>query len=350
MGAGGVIRGPAGGAVGVAGAPGAWGGAVSQLPAGYRNINWGGGNYWYNNGRWYNPYWYGDSVWYYPTYPPVGWYTPTVDWAPVEPVVIDNTTYYESDGVYYQKTTKDGQEGYAVVKAPEQTKVTGDANLPDPFELLKKGLAYMGAQKQFEMSTSDTYDEIASGNRKVSYQSWREMSVSRPGSMAINFQGDDQKRSTIFNAGKLTLIDFSKNSYGEATLPPTIDEALDKVASDYGVSVPAAELIRTDLYDKVAPRLQTGQNLGKDTVGGQMCDHLAFTTADTDLEVWLDSGPNPMVRKVSISYKTAPTRPRYTMTIAKFDVKPVADSAFQANIPAGAQLVSLKPAEKSEAK
>jgi hypothetical protein len=150
-------------------------------------------------------------------------------------------------------------------------------------------------------------------------------------------------RAGVLDGKNLTLVDKKKNAYGQAVVPPTIDGALDKLASDYGVVVAVAELLRTNLYERVAPNLQTGQYLGKDTIAVYECDHLGFTTADKDVEVWLQTGASPLLRKISMSYKNVPSRPRYTMLITGFDPTPVPDQLLKAQIPEGAAKIDLVP-------
>ena len=342
-------RGPNGGAV-LAGR-GAWGnsGAVARLPNGAAAVRWNGNNYWQSNGRWYSPYWYNDAVWYTPIYPPVGWYTPDIYWGTPEPVVIDNTTYYESEGVYYEKTTKDGQQGYAVVAEPETPAPAADPNLPNPFDVLKKGLAYLATQPQFHMNIADSYDEVTSAGQKISYSSYRDIYVTRPQNIAVDFRGDTESRRAVFDGKTITLVDLTKNAYGQAPLPGTIDEALDKLATDYGVVVPAAELMRTNLYDRVSAAIQTGQYLGRDKVALFDCDHVGFTTPAADWEAWFSTGDQPLLRKYSVAYKNVPARPRYTMTILNWNTSDVADTVFAVKIPEGAQQVPLKPRQAEEA-
>ncbi len=352
----GVIVGPAGGAVGgirgpgggaAAGARGPWGGraAVARLPDGSTHVRWNGADYWRHNGRWYDGHWDGDGIWYWPVYPPVGWWTPTIDYGDVQytTIVINDSTYYESEGVYYEKATQNGQEGYAVVAEPKQAATRTDAGLPDPFEVLKKSLDYLAKLPEFTISASDAYDEVTEDGQKVSFTSQRTMYVKRPGRVAIDFRDADESRKTVLDGKQVTLIDRVKNLYGQAPTPATIDESLDKLSSDYGITVAIAELVRTNLYARVFPKIQTGQYLGKDTIGVYECDHLGFTTPDVDWEAWFQTGDKPLLRKLSISYKQAPSRPRYTMLFSRFDVSEVPDYVFKADIPAGAVHIEPRP-------
>jgi hypothetical protein len=352
-GAGGVIRGPGGGAVGgirgpeggaIAGARTPWGGsgAIAQLPDGSTAVHWNGSDYWHDDGHWYAPGWDGEDIWYWPIYPPVGWFTPTFtceDEAGL--VVINNTTYYVACGVYYEKTTQNGQEGYVVAEEPKQAVVDAKPGEPNPFDVLKKGMDYLARQQQFAMAVSDTYDEVTESGQKVSYASQRNVCVRRPNKLAIDYRGDRETRRVVLDGENFTLLDRTKNAYGQAPMNMTIDAALDKLAADYSIVVAVAEWLRTNLYDRVYSNVQTGQYLGRDTVLNVDCDHLAFTTAEADMEVWFEAGERPLLRKFSLAYKNVPVRPRYTMTITSFDPSAIPDNALVPKIPAGATEVNF---------
>jgi hypothetical protein len=126
-------------------------------------------------------------------------------------------------------------------------------------------------------------------------------------------------------------------------MPLDIDAALDKLSTDYGVKVAVAELLRTNLYDRILSNIQTGQYLDKEPVGGVDCDHVAFVTPDADWEAWFQTGDRPVLRKFSIAYRNAPSRPRYTMLIDKFDTGNVSGGSFVAAVPPGSTRVDLAP-------
>lgn len=348
----GVVRGPGGGAAGyikgpggagAAGVRGPYGGAaaIARLPDGSTHVAWRGSDYWYHGGYWYNPYWHDDEIWYWPCYAPVGYFTTTIDCGDgvAQPVVINGVTYYNCRDVYYSQTTQDGQAGYVVAENPNPP--AAEPNAPDPFAILERGLDFLGTQAQFNMTVNDIYDEVTTNGQKVSYNTKRNIFVRRPGNVAIEFRGDDQDHRTVLAGDTLTIIDRTKNIYSQTPVPPTIDDALDTIAKKYDTSVVVAELLRADLYKRVAPNILSGQYLGQDQLTGYLCDHLAFTTENADYEFWFDAGNTPLLRRLSISYSTAPGRPRYTMVVTRFSPASMPDAAFEVRIPAGAKLVPL---------
>jgi len=307
---------------------------------------WNGNIYWRRGNYWYNPCWRGDAIWYAPIYPPVGYWSSADDWEdePVE-VVIDDETYYEADGAYYEKTVKDGEEGYTAVADPTQTEPVPepapDPNLPDPFTVLKSGFDHLAAQNEFSMLVSDTFDEMTEEGSKISVSSRRKVAVHRPSCVAIDYTGDTEARQSLYDGQVLTILDRKQKAYGQLEVAGTIDTVLDKLAQDYGIVVASAELLRSNLYDQLKPKIQTGQYLGRDMDGVSECHHLGFTREDIDLEVWVDVGEQPVIRKISLSYKNVPGRPRYTMKIDSLVVNPIPIEAFKAKIPPDAIKVDL---------
>jgi hypothetical protein len=349
-----VIRGPAGGAIGAARGPNGGemagfrtryggAGAVARLPDGSTRVAWRGGDYWYSNGGWYQPYWHDDDIWYYPCYAPIGYYTTTLDCgsATASAVNINGTTYYQCNNVYYTQTTQNGQSGYTVVENPVQPAAPAEPNSVDPFVCLKEGLDFLGHQVQFDMSVNDIYDEVTAQGQKVSYTTRRNIFVRRPDRVTIEYRGDGQDHRTVIGKGTFTFLNRTANTYSQIPVPANIDGALDVLADKYNTVVVVGELLHTGLYDRVAENIVSGQYLGADRSTGYACDHLAFTSQDADYEFWVDSGATPLIRKLSIVYRNAPGRPRYTMAITRFSAATVPDAAFEVRIPSSATLVPI---------
>jgi hypothetical protein len=92
--------------------------------------------------------------------------------------------------------------------------------------------------------------------------------------------------------------------------------------------------------------------LGTVTVLGVSCQHLAFTQANIDWQVWIEDGPMPTPKKIVITYKDEEGSPQYTALFSKwdFDTK-LPDFVFSFDPPAGAQkidIMELKPATPRE--
>ena len=372
-GAAGAVRGPAGGGAagvrgpggsaagavwgpgghGVAAARGPYGGRyVTNLPAGAIHGSWHGNDYWHFGFNWYSPCWVGDSLCYGWAYPPVGFYYSSLP-EQYSTTVIDNTTYYESEGVYYVEGQQDGQKGYVIAEAPAGTEaaVSGSASDPvaagtNPFEVLKSMCDQLAGMEAFSAVANTAVDHVGDDGTTVQLSIRRSVSVQRPNKIAIDVSGDSGIKRFVYDGKTASLFDATKSQYVSASVPDTIEAAFDALAQKYNVILPLEDFLYKDLYDRAAARIQAGQYLGLHTVNGTSCHHLAFTCDTADWELWVDVGEKPLPRKVVASYRQNEAFPRYSAEFVGWDGKPAFNAqTFEFNPPASAMGIEISKAD-----
>jgi len=354
------IRGPYGGAAGAVRGPGGTGIAaargplgnryVTNLPGGSIHYPWHGNDYWCAGFAWYSPYWVGDSMYYGWTYPPEGYYYPSLP-DESETVVIDNSTYYVSDGVYYQEGQQDGKPGYVVAAIPESEKAAADAaaEQENPYKYLKTMCDYITGLAAFGFSAQCTYDQMGEGGEKIQVSERRTLSFNRPGKVAVDVSSDTGKRRAVYDGKVVSMLDMKKNVYTSVPMPETADAALDKLADEYGIVVPMEDLLYKDLYDRMVSRAAQGRYVGQTKIGDHACHHLAFTTDSSTWEIWVDAGDQPILRKISIDYGIDTERFRYSAEVLKWDANPTFSAeTFEFKLPADVKRFELTPVAKGK--
>ncbi len=345
------IRGPGGGAVGAVWGPGGRGlvgvrgpygnRVVTALPGDAIHYPWDGDDYWHVGYDWWHPCWSGDSVHYCGAYPPIGHYYLTLP-DQYTTVVINDNTYYESDGVYYEEGQQDGQQGYVVAKAPEGAEEAAGGEGDNPFEFLKTMCDYLAGLERFSAVAHTTNDQLGESGEKVQVSARRTLHVSRPDKVAVEVAGDSGERRVVYDGKTVSMVDLAKKSYTVVPVPGSIDAALDTLARDYGIVVPLEDLLFKDLYERMEARVSAGQYLGLHTVGGLQCHHLAFLTDTSTWEVWIEAGNKPVPRKITIDYGQGAHRSRYSAEISGWNASPAfrADT-FEFELPAGVKQVEI---------
>ena len=88
---------------------------------------------------------------------------------------------------------------------------------------------------------------------------------------------------------------------------------------------------------------------GLHQAAGVPCHHLAFSQEDIDWQIWIDAGPQPLPRKIVITYAEEPGAPQYTATIKRWSLDPkFTDELFHFVPPEGAtKLTGDAPAAAS---
>jgi hypothetical protein len=106
----------------------------------------------------------------------------------------------------------------------------------------------------------------------------------------------------------------------------------------HGVAMPGADLLLTRSYDVLFADVMEAKYLGRAIIDGRECEHLAFRNFDTDWQLWVEAGKQPIPRKMVITSKTMNSAPQYTLRIKswKTGVDPAPD-AFSFEPPAGAE-------------
>jgi hypothetical protein len=89
--------------------------------------------------------------------------------------------------------------------------------------------------------------------------------------------------------------------------------------------------------------VQTGTYYGLAPVLGYSCHHLAFTQENIDWQVWIQDGPQPLIRKFVITHKNEPGAPEFSAVITQWNLTDrIADSDFVFEPPAGALKIPMR--------
>jgi hypothetical protein len=339
------VKGPYGGTAAVYHGPYS-SGVVAHLPSGYTATAWHGSTYYHYGGTYYQPIYYGGACYYWPVMPPMGFFVVALPPATTT-VVVSGTTYYVANGVYYQPSAQNGKAGYVVVQSPvpaSQPVALAPAGGigPDPFASLQKMSDYMGKQKHFMMQTSETFDQVATAGEKIQFSAVQTLRVARPDKLSVDaVTGAGKRRHLVFDGKQITLVDLSDNLYAILPLEGTLDVALDKMDTQYAMAKPVDDLLYSDIYGRLAGKLQTGQYLGQDFSAGLLCDHFAYTQQGLSWQIWMEPGDKPAPRKLVISYDSAPGRPQFTVLVTNWDTRAEWPREFKVKIPPTAMPASV---------
>ena len=77
-------------------------------------------------------------------------------------------------------------------------------------------------------------------------------------------------------------------------------------------------------------------------VNGVDCDHVAYSSSNIDLQLWLDRSGKPVPRKIVINYRTEPGSPEYMAVLSDWKFpKQISDSHFVPQLPKGAKRIEF---------
>jgi len=146
----------------------------------------------------------------------------------------------------------------------------------------------------------------------------------------------------VFDGKTVSVIGKHLNEYASADAPGTIDQLVERLRSGAGVELPAADLLLSSSYDAMVEGVLEAKHIGQGVIDGVECEHLAFRAQETDWQIWIETGKQPIPRKYVITSKTVAAAPQYTLRIKEWKADAeVASDAFTFVPPAGAKKVDF---------
>src|SRR5258708_1755757 len=226
--------------------------------------------------------------------------------------------------------------------APRLT--AGTAIDPDADRIFRASCKYLADAKGFCVKVEVWKDVVLPTGSKLQTTRTLEVQEQRPDQLRIEVRSPRESRGFRYQNKTLTMLDRSMNLYGVMEVPETIDKAFDAVEDRFGVEIPLGDVLVSDPYRNMMDNVETAEDLGKVTMLGTVCNHLAFTGANADCQLWIADGPKPLPRKCVINFKAKTGSPQVTQIFSDWDlVSPIAGSVLAFVPPDGANKIVVNP-------
>jgi hypothetical protein len=227
---------------------------------------------------------------------------------------------------------------------PAQTPAPAPQMDPEAATILSQWSDHHRQVEAAVFQLTDTIDDVESDGRKIQYAHTRKITVIRPNKLRIETTGDLTNRILWKDGELITVLDLDTNAYAQLKDPGTIEQAVAMLEEEYGMGLPAADLLVEDVRKSLIEGAEAIDYIGLGLVGEERCHHLAFRQGLIDWQVWIATGDVPALRKMVITYKQQSGQPQYTMQVLSVgDASKIAENAFTAVIPEGAEKIEFHP-------
>jgi|WetSurMetagenome_2_1015567.scaffolds.fasta_scaffold131364_2 hypothetical protein len=219
---------------------------------------------------------------------------------------------------------------------------------PRAMEVLTKACEFLKAQKQFTYKAEVENDQVYYGGKKLQYSFDLEAEVQRPDKLRITGEGDVVHKSFVYDGKTITLYDKNHNVYASHPAPPDIEGALDKAQKDLGLTVALSDLASPQLCEHVTRNLLHGLYVGVHKVRGVPCHHLAFDRGEVHVQLWIETGDKPLLRKVVLTHMQVAGSPQWTALLTEWNLSPQFEGTLFSFIPPkGAEMIDFAPPQTS---
>jgi hypothetical protein len=198
---------------------------------------------------------------------------------------------------------------------------------PKARALLQRMSDFLSSQQQFSVQTDGSLEVVLKTGEKVEYEYSSDIRLKRPDKLRSDRLGEKTNLEFYYDGRSFTLYGKNQHYYATAAAPATIDEAIDAAREKLDIEAPAADLLYSKPYDILTEDVVSGTDLGTGTVRGVSCRHLAFRGNETDWQIWIQDGRNPVPCKFVITSKKVEGSPEFSVEFSQWNFSPVLDDA-----------------------
>jgi hypothetical protein len=235
-------------------------------------------------------------------------------------------------------------------QAPPTTRPSSQPSI-DPIadQVLRGTCDFLAQTKAFAVHAEIWKDEVLSSGHKIQVTRSIEMDVRRPNRLFVDQRAHRKGRTIWYDGKSVTVLDRAQNLYATANAPDSIDQLLDQLSDNYGITVPLEDLAVADPYENAIKHATAGGYFGDEPVFGVKCKHIGFSTDRIDWQLWVADGMQPLPKKLVITYKNEDQSPQYTAIFTKWELTGRAsDLVFQFVPPHGAEQIPIIPQHTPE--
>jgi hypothetical protein len=196
----------------------------------------------------------------------------------------------------------------------------------DADRLLKAMSDYIASQKAMSVTYDSDIEVITSDLQKIQFTSSGQVQMSRPDKLRATRTGGYRDIEIVFDGKMVTVNNKDTKDYAQIDAEGTADQLIDVLREKHGVVAPGADLLLPNVFDVLMADVVDGAVIGKGVIDGVECDHLAFRNAESDWQIWIESGAKPIPRKYVITTKGVAQGPQYTLRIKEWKSDVPADA------------------------
>jgi hypothetical protein len=123
---------------------------------------------------------------------------------------------------------------------------------------------------------------------------------------------------------------------------------LPALQQETGIRFASAPLLFSDPYSVLSRGLLSAIVVGPSAVNGTRCEHLALRSPGVNWEIWIETGPQALPRRLAVTFTDRTNFPRVLVEFSHWNLHPwLKDSDFVFRKPAGAREIPFLSVLKS---
>lgn len=170
---------------------------------------------------------------------------------------------------------------------------------PDPQvgKVLMGMAAYLQSARSFKCTVSLQVNTEMEG-MKQEISAVYDLAAEKPNKLALRYVRGMTGNTVVCNGKKLYIYALSLNRFEEREAPKLVEQLAEGVGPMAGNMLFVDNLLVNDIYAAIMDGVASATYVGKERVEGVECDHVRFVQDQFDWDMWVSTGPKPVVIQV----------------------------------------------------
>ncbi len=195
-------------------------------------------------------------------------------------------------------------------------------------EILKSMSEHLAAQQSFSATFEAGIEVVTDDLEKIQFNSSGTISLERPDKLRAKRTGGYTDVDLVFDGKEAIVHVLHEKSYARLGVSGTIDDFVHMLLAD-GLVLPGADLILSDTFAALSEGVIESKHVGLGVINGVECEHLAFRNKDTDWQLWVRAGDEPIPCKYVITSKHVTGAPQYSLVVHDWTAGSGGDFVFK---------------------
>lgn len=193
---------------------------------------------------------------------------------------------------------------------------------PQALGLLKKMSDRLASAKAFSYRARTNFEVPSRSGQLLTLFSTSEVVLKRPNQLRAKFSGSAPHFEFFYDGDRATAFAPATNVYSVIKAPATLDAMLLGLENMTGIRFATTGLLLSNPYAALTRDLKSAMLVGRTSIRGVACDHLAFRAEGVDWEVWIESGSRALPLRLALTYTERAGQPRTLVEFSGWNLHP----------------------------
>jgi len=189
----------------------------------------------------------------------------------------------------------------------------------DATVILKAMSDYVGSQKTIKLTFDSDIEIITPQLEKIQFSNSGEALLQRPDKLRAHRISGHADVAMFYDGKSVTIYGKHINGYAQLEAKENVDQLIHSLREGHGAALPGADLLLSNSYELLVVGIMEAKYIGPAIIDGVECEHLTFRNFDTDWQLWVEAGKQPVPRRMVVTSKTMNSAPQYTLRIKSWE-------------------------------